>query len=875
MRPLASRAPRRGGASRRKRKATAGNYKPRQPPPPLLPLLLLVAVPPLLSPVLGSFSCHDFDGGTWDTLGGNPPDEPGSAGITTRLDFSFASPVGPSETVRLAKAPAGGDYFCVLFVKSYSEVIEGQDPADRMAFYNPVARSYTSKDGRATGEWEGAAGRYASAGTATVTYGGCHDVASVPHCELTLPRADVDEYYVTAYKHVNSDYQNAVRFLERASFGASAAAANDLLLQGATVEEAAASHVAAQQSVPPTSHREHFRTRLNPRSLELYKYGRTGPHPCRPLSRWRRFAFTRKDKVMSTGHVKIDWPMDMHNATLAIETAGGTDYAVWRYFGRVRTVLPLDKQPRWSDGTDTEGALIDEGTYRVCGVDEVPGDVYASEADRVRYARFRLEDPGKDPLVEDICTDVFGGNPAVQFPNDDPSAFGVDTHVLDFTSRASELRDIGYDPTQATNEADSVLLFNGTDYEELNEADCEALPDPDRADYRSEGWEYSPYYEGNRHPDWDPASRSVLDETVFAAAPGGKYYLHDRRFAPLENDIDSPLADGGGAQTIASVYQKINTADRYNASETADADLSVVDEDGNPRTPSSVSGEEQAIFCSNSRPNVFNEASCTLSADVNACVREDPDDEDTVVVTMLNAASATRPRLVGTENSLARMAVHLAGVDVGIPMEVAGLPYPSAGSPPCEFGAVSRFLRYDGGASDYASCMSAAANAQASPQTATADVFKHLLEYSVSNNELVRDVLMVSRRRTISGLAGLASPSDQAPMVQVTCLTQGLSMFNFHHHNNNFTFACGPRSRRSFLEHAKYYGRQPDVQLPPPRAVAPFFFSRLSGEDGCFESLACLLIRPFFLSVCVLIISSPFWPARQHSRRRLGVSCGR
>ena len=46
---------------------------------------------------------------------------------------------------------------------------------------------------------------------------------------------------------------------------------------------------------PLSSHREYFRKRLNPRMLEMGKYGRTGPKVCDLYSRWRNFAFTRKD----------------------------------------------------------------------------------------------------------------------------------------------------------------------------------------------------------------------------------------------------------------------------------------------------------------------------------------------------------------------------------------------------------------------------------------------------------------------------------------------------------------------------------------------------------------------------------------------------
>ena len=57
-----------------------------------------------------------------------------------------------------------------------------------------------------------------------------------------------------------------------------------------------------QQSLTPTSHRAFFRERLNPRAVESYLYGVPGPKACEKNARFRRFAFTYKDKELSRGH---------------------------------------------------------------------------------------------------------------------------------------------------------------------------------------------------------------------------------------------------------------------------------------------------------------------------------------------------------------------------------------------------------------------------------------------------------------------------------------------------------------------------------------------------------------------------------------------
>jgi hypothetical protein len=109
---------------------------------------------------------------------------------------------------------------------------------------------------------------------------------------VTLPDAN-KEYFLTSYLYELTAGQTAARFFERASFGAT----RSMLSQATnTAQMAAWIQTQFDENVTPiTSHREYFRKRLNPRMIEMGKFGRAGPKVCDVNSRWRNFAFTRKD----------------------------------------------------------------------------------------------------------------------------------------------------------------------------------------------------------------------------------------------------------------------------------------------------------------------------------------------------------------------------------------------------------------------------------------------------------------------------------------------------------------------------------------------------------------------------------------------------
>lgn len=221
-----------------------------------------------------SFSCTDFlPESSWDAAAAAAPFSDNSTQLSITADDAAANTALITLTNTLAESQ-----LCTLFSIFYST-----DRTKR--FYIPVGRSY---DGRA---WERVAGKHAS--LAYTCPGG-------NVCTVTLPNVageDATEYYMAAYKYAPTPKQKLVRFYERATFGGRESEVSG----GDASASAMADLIVGWNAMNSTSHREYFRQRLNPRSVEIYKYGRTGPHPCDLNSRWRSFAFTRKDKVMSMG----------------------------------------------------------------------------------------------------------------------------------------------------------------------------------------------------------------------------------------------------------------------------------------------------------------------------------------------------------------------------------------------------------------------------------------------------------------------------------------------------------------------------------------------------------------------------------------------
>ena len=143
----------------------------------------------------------------------------------------------------------------------------------------PAGRSY---DGHA---WEGVM-------PTPLTFD-CCSADGAGACEVVLPSGTFDVVVITGGPSSND--KDAARFLLQSTFGPTAAEIASMAGSSAATTRANIEQwVEAQMAETPTSHREYYRKRTNPRlSAPLSSGGvRT---PCSAGSRWHRFAFTAAD----------------------------------------------------------------------------------------------------------------------------------------------------------------------------------------------------------------------------------------------------------------------------------------------------------------------------------------------------------------------------------------------------------------------------------------------------------------------------------------------------------------------------------------------------------------------------------------------------
>lgn len=198
---------------------------------------------------------------------------------------------------------------CVL-----TKAVEEEDGS--LSYAAPVARSY---DGRA---WEPSAGEFATQLLHNIEFG---DYSR--GTQINLPQLEEGEqYYLTSYSYSIGLEDSVARLLETSTFGTRA---QDLSAwdKGAVTNSTAAEWIKEQISKPMTSHREFFRRRVNPRFPNPRSIGRSD-HPCHSLSRWRKYAFSKKDGDL--------WWFRQYFSTSYRE---GDEYVTVKLNGHVRTMV--------------------------------------------------------------------------------------------------------------------------------------------------------------------------------------------------------------------------------------------------------------------------------------------------------------------------------------------------------------------------------------------------------------------------------------------------------------------------------------------------------------------------------------------------------
>ena len=237
-----------------------------------------------------------------------------------------------------------------------------EDKQNKKGYYYSLGRSLPRVPADAYGDYTGSVGDWARpSGLASqqVEYlcgeasnSGSNFVEGEYLCEVTLPATSKRNakdptktdyvnlpYFLTYYERSTTVRNEISRFLQKNTFGPTAAELDDLeakfleLQSGGGSGDGNSSTTAMELShaeamtklqlnwvvsqMDPSnfasgefsSLRKYWRRRLNPRKEETYRIGESGPHPCEKHSRWRKFAFTNADvqnsKMLRWGALNI------------------------------------------------------------------------------------------------------------------------------------------------------------------------------------------------------------------------------------------------------------------------------------------------------------------------------------------------------------------------------------------------------------------------------------------------------------------------------------------------------------------------------------------------------------------------------------------
>ena len=169
------------------------------------------------------------------------------------------------------------------------------------ASFKPIGRSYNGHN------WESSAGEF----SASVSFG-CGSTSCMVRL-ASLVNTGGAVYQLTSFDtpvlHAGQRDEIA-RFLEQATFGPTRAAINAFGTSSTNLQSTFATWIRTQQtSVPITSHRALWRSRVNARMEHATGLGAV-THPCHAGTRYRRYAFSIKDRrkfveIRSVGQSKI------------------------------------------------------------------------------------------------------------------------------------------------------------------------------------------------------------------------------------------------------------------------------------------------------------------------------------------------------------------------------------------------------------------------------------------------------------------------------------------------------------------------------------------------------------------------------------------
>ena len=165
----------------------------------------------------------------------------------------------------------------------------------------PIGRSYNGQG------WEPYEGRYSTNDIVPLS---CADSSnnSPGDCLIVLPSLSVGRKYVLkSYEYSLGERDEAARFLERTTFGATTSEINAFVTEGSDH----VNWVRNQLKLPITSHRQFFRERATNFHAETTWMGTLAFGPCQRGTQYRKFVFVPKDfrryLTISTSPININY----------------------------------------------------------------------------------------------------------------------------------------------------------------------------------------------------------------------------------------------------------------------------------------------------------------------------------------------------------------------------------------------------------------------------------------------------------------------------------------------------------------------------------------------------------------------------------------
>eukprot|EP00536_Pseudo-nitzschia_multiseries_P010764 jgi/Psemu1/204058/e_gw1.338.42.1 len=254
-------------------------------------------------------------------------------GDPLEIDFPGMIPdnsVGGYHRVLLQNSPAG--MLCTLVEVS----VEGD------LGLKPIGRSYNGQG------WELYRGRYYA--TTNIVPRSCADDSNGDCLVVLAPLPAGRKYALKTYEYSLGKRDEAARFLERTTFGATTSEINSFVADGSNH----ARWIQNQMQIPITSHRQFFRERANNFHSETTGMGTLDFGPCQQGARYRSFVFV---------------PKDIGRYLTISSSSVNRNYKVLSVGGHVRSVIPGRVKRRISS---TNKLVVPDGSYEICSIAPEP-----------------------------------------------------------------------------------------------------------------------------------------------------------------------------------------------------------------------------------------------------------------------------------------------------------------------------------------------------------------------------------------------------------------------------------------------------------------------------------------------------------------------